>query len=83
MGPKKIFSEIVQSSHRVVSTDHILFKSNDVKSGCINYLPLGSQICVKDFDDFWAKVYIGNNQNRGCLHTKETHLKMVKKLIIG
>ena len=58
---KKYLGEVVQSTHRIVANRSYLFKDNDVKSVCINYLPLGSQICVIDFDGSWAKVYLGND----------------------
>ena len=45
-----------------------------MKSGCINYLPLGSQICVKDFDDFWAKVYLGNDKNQKFAYIPSKHI---------
>ena len=71
---KKYFGEIIQSSHRVVSNRSYLFKDNDIKSGCINYLPLGSQIYVNDIDDFWAKVYLGNNTNQKFAYIPRKHL---------
>ena len=72
---QKIYlGQIVESSHRVISNRSYLFKSNDVKSGCINYLPLGSQICVEDFDDFWAKVYVGNYKNHKFAYIPSKHI---------
>ena len=58
---KKYLGETIKSSHRVVTNRSYIFKDNDIKSGYLNYLPLGSQIYVTDFDDFWAKVYLRNN----------------------
>ena len=74
---KKYLGETIKSSHRVVSNRTYLFKDNDIKSGCVNYLPLGSQIYVSDFDDFWAKVYLGNNTNQKFAYIPRKHL--VKK----
>jgi len=72
---QKIYlGEIFESSHRVISNRSYLFKSNDVKSGCIHYLPLGSQICVEDFDDFWAKVYLGGDQNQKFAYIPRKHI---------
>ena len=71
---KKYFGEIIKSSHRVVSNRSYLFKDNDIKSGCMNYLPLGSQIYVNDFDDLWAKVYLGNNTNQKFAYIPRKHL---------
>ena len=58
---KKYLGEMINSSHRIVSNRSYLFTENDIKSTYINYLPLGSQIYVSDFDDFWSKVYLGIN----------------------
>ena len=55
---EKYLSNMLPSSHRVISKRTFLFKNNDVKSGCINYLPMGAQVCVKDIDKKWAKVYL-------------------------
>lgn len=71
---KKYLGEIRQSSHRVISNRSYLFKSNDVKSAYINYLPLGSQVCVEDFDNFWAKAYIGNIQNQKFAYIPRKHI---------
>ena len=83
-GSKKYLGEIIESSHRWFLPDHILFKDNDVKSGCINYLPLGSQIYVSDYDDFWAKVYLGKNESQKFAYIPKKHIIKTKiKLMIG
>ncbi len=74
---KKFFGEIIKSSHRVISNRSYLFKDNNIKSGYINYLPLGSQIYVNDFDYFWAKVFLGNNTKQKFAYIPRKHI--VKK----
>ena len=71
---KKYLGEIIKSSHRVISNRSYLFKDNNIKSGCINYLPLGSQIYVTDFDDFWAKVYLGNDIKHQFAYIPRKHI---------
>ena len=71
---KRYLGEIIVSSHRVVSNRSNLFKENNVKSGCINYLPLGSQIYVSNFDDFWAKVYLGKNASQEFAYIPRKHV---------
>ena len=71
---KKYLGEVIESSHRVVSNRSYLFKDNDVKSGYINYLPLGSQIYVSDYDDFWAKVYLGKKQSQKFAYIPRKHI---------
>jgi len=45
-----------ESTHRVISKRTFIFKENNIKSGCIIYLPLGAEISVVDTDKEWAKV---------------------------
>ena len=71
---KYFLGEIVESSHRVISNRSYLFKSNDVKSGNIHYLPLGSQVYVEDFDEFWAKVYVASYQNQKFAYIPRKHI---------
>ena len=71
---KKYLGETMKSSHRVISNRSYLFKDNDVKSAYINYLPLGSQICVTDFDNYWAKVYLGNNTKYKFAYIPRKHI---------
>lgn len=44
------------TSHRIISKRTFLFKNSDVKSGCINYLPLGAQVSVTNFIGEWAQI---------------------------
>ena len=71
---KKYLGETIKSSHRVISNRTFLFKTNDIKLGYINYLPLGSQIYVTDFDDSWAKVYLGNNTKHKFAYLPRKHI---------
>ena len=70
----KYLGETIQSTHRIVSNRSYLFKDNNIKSGYIHYLPLGSQICVSDFDDNWAKVYLGNDLNLKFAYVPRKHI---------
>ena len=71
---KKLLGEVIKSSHRVVSNRSYLFKDNDIKLGYVNYLPLGSQIYVSDFDDLWAKVYLGHNTKQKFAYIPRNHI---------
>ena len=55
---KKNVGRMKAASHRIISKRTFLYKDNDVKLGCINYLPLGAQVCVKDIDKI--KSFISN-----------------------
>ena len=71
---KHNLGKIIPSSHRIVSNRTFLFKDSDVKSGCINYLPLGAQVCVKDIDKGWAKVYLFDNNNYKFAYIPSNHI---------
>jgi len=60
---KNGLGEIILPTHRVIANRTFLFKDNNVKSGYINYLPLGSKIHVEDLDKEWAKVCLSDNEN--------------------
>ncbi|MDB9872264.1 C40 family peptidase [Alphaproteobacteria bacterium] len=61
-------------THRVVSKRTFLFKDKDVKSGCINYLPLGGQVSVKIVDDEWTKIYLFENSNHRFAYVPSHHI---------
>ena len=61
---KKDLGYILPCSHRVISNRTFLFKNVDIKSGYIDYLPLGAQVCVENINQKWAKV----NMFEGCVH---------------
>ena len=71
---KKNLGNMRPSTHRVISKRTFLFKNNDVKSGCINYLPLGGQICVKNIDKGWAKVYLFENSYNRFAYIPSNHI---------
>lgn len=62
------------STHRVISNRSFLFKEKDIKSGFINYLPLGSQIPVKKTEDQWAEVELPKNISNYSLFIPKIHL---------
>ena len=55
---KNNLGKMDQPTHRVLSKRTFLFKDNDVKNGCLNYLPLGAQIHVQNIYKEWAKVIL-------------------------
>tara|TARA_B100001059_G_C17822567_1_gene579227 strand:+ start:969 stop:1724 length:756 start_codon:yes stop_codon:yes gene_type:complete len=71
---KKNLGKIKPPTHRVISKRTFLFKENDIKSGCINYLPLGSQICVKSIEKAWAKIYLTQNMNHEFAFVPNNHI---------
>ena len=78
---KKYLDEMLPSTHRVISKRTFLFKDNDVKSGCINHLPLGAQVSVKDIDKKWTKVYLFKNSNYQHAFIPTNHLIKIGKKI--
>ncbi len=71
---KKYLEKMRPSSHRIISNRSFLFRDNDVKSGCINYLPLGAQVCVKDIYKGWAKVYLFDKSSHKFAYIPSNHI---------
>ena len=80
--PKKNLGNILPCSHRVISKRTFLFKDDNVKSGCIDYLPLGAQVCVKDLNKKWAKVYMYENCVYKYAYVPLNHLIKINQKII-
>lgn len=78
---KKYLGETINSSHKVIANRSYLFKDKDIKSGCVSYLPLGSQVYVNGFDDFWAKVYLGNNSKFKFAYVPRKHIIKIEDKI--
>ena len=64
-----------------ISKRTFLFRDNDVKSGCINYLPLGSQICVENSDNMWSKVKLYESYIYKYAYVPSNHLIKIGKII--
>ena len=68
-------------SHRIISNRSFLFKGKEVKSGCISYLPLGAQICIKKIQNNWAEVYLFNNKDYEVAYIPKNHIVKLNKKI--
>ena len=78
---KKNLGNIPSCSHRVISNRTFLFKDVDVKSGYIDYLPLGAQVCVKDIYNKWAKVYMFDDCVHKYAYVPSNHLIKIDQTI--
>ena len=70
-----------QPTHRVISNRTFLFKKNDIKSELINYLPLGAQVIVEDFDKDWCKIILSENSDYKIAFIPSSHLMSIDKKI--
>ena len=70
-----------RSTHRVVSLRTFLYKDRDIKSGCINYLPLGAQICIDDIDEIWSKVLLNSFSNHKYAYIPNNNIIKIGKKI--
>ncbi len=78
---KRDLGRIMLSTHRVISKRTFLFRHNDVKSGCVNYLPLGSQICVEGSDCKWSKVKLYENYINKYAYVPNNHIIKIGRTI--
>jgi len=57
----KHVGELKKPTHRVLTLRTIIFTKPDIKSNSINYLPMGSQIYVKYFENNWACIMLSDD----------------------
>ena len=69
------------SSHRVISKRTFLFKNKMLSQVVLNYLPLGSQVSVKEIDKKWAKVQMFENCIHKYAYVPSNHLIKIGKTI--
>ena len=78
---KENFGIMKTPSHRVIAKRTFLFKDNNVKSGCIFYLPLGAQVCVQDIDKKWTKVCLFENSIYKYAYIPSNHIIKIDQKI--
>ncbi len=55
---KKNLNYLKKSTHRIISQRSFIYLTNDIKSQCIQYLPMGAQLSVKNISKKWAEIYL-------------------------
>ncbi len=78
---KRNLGKMLKSTHRVISKRTFLYKDNDVKLGCINHLPLGSQVSVKRIYKGWAKIHLFENSIYEYAYIPSNHIIKIGKKI--
>ena len=71
---KKYLDHMKSSTHRVISNRTFLFKNKDVKLGFIDYLPLGSEVCIQNIESDWAEVCLFKKNNYDIGYVASKHL---------
>ena len=61
-------------THRVINKRTFLLKNNNAKSVIIQYLPLGSQLCVKKIEDNWAKISLSDKNEQKFAYVPVNHI---------
>ena len=61
-------------THRVLLKRSFILSSNDTKSNCLHYLPLGAKLCVKCIKDKWAEVYLSNKHKMSIGYIPSGHI---------
>ncbi len=57
---KEALSYMHQATHRIISKRSFIFSKKDLKSNCIQYLPLGSKLHLKNITPDWAEMALFN-----------------------
>ena len=60
---KKDLGYLPIATHRVVSLRSFLYSKMDIKSTCINYVPLSAQLHIKDIINDWGIVSLSEDTN--------------------
>lgn len=69
---KNSLGYLKKPTHRVILKRTFIFMKKNVKSHCINYLPMGALLSVKEIKKEWAEIHLyNNNENKtGFVPTK-------------
>ena len=71
---RKFLGYCKKTTHRVIARRTFIYKKNDAKSDCINYLPLGSKLSVKNKKKNWAAIYLPSTHNYSIGYVPSKHL---------
>lgn len=53
-----------KSTHRVIAKRSFIYKNRNSKSNCIHYVPMGSNLVIKNIEDNWAEVSLSNKNTQ-------------------
>lgn len=78
---KKYLGKFIPPTHRIISKTTFIYKEDDVKSGCINYLPLGAQVFVKKIYKSWAKICLSDPNYKSAYIPRNHIIKIGENII--
>lgn len=78
---KKNLGHLKPVTHRVVSPRSFLLKKKDIKSTCINYLPLGAQLSIKTVINDWAEVDLNKDVKNKIAYIPSKHISNINSSI--
>ena len=70
------------STHRVLSKRSFIFKEPNIRSSCINYIPLGSKISVINIDDNWAKITLSDKHKLSHGYVPNKHIVEINNEVV-
>lgn len=77
---KNCVGYIPSTTHRVISKMSLLYETKNVKSNCIHYLPLGSQLSVEKIEENWAVVNLSDNFKNKIAYVPSNHIVSIDNI---
>lgn len=71
---KDTLGNLDKTTHRVNVVRTFIFESNNEKSKCNNYLPMGAQLPIIDYDQKWAKVNLSDKNEYKVGYIPNSHI---------
>lgn len=71
---KNDLGKLDKVSHRVIAKRTFLFENKNIKSRCIDYLPLGAKLSIKEVGVNWAKVLLSDNHKKKIAYVPTKHI---------
>jgi len=73
------YSEI--NTHRVISKRSFIYKNKNIKSNCIDYLPLGALLSIKKIEDKWAHIFLTDAHNQKIAYVPTNHVVEIENIV--
>jgi len=78
---KNSLGYLKKPTHRVILNRTFVLKKKNVKSNCINYLPMGALLSAKEIKKEWTEIYLFNNNELQTAFVPSEHILSIDNKI--
>lgn len=78
---KNSLGYLEEATHRIILNRSFVFENRDPKSFCINYLPIGSKLTVRDMDNDWATIELPSIYKTSLGYVPSKHIVTLKSRV--